>query len=522
MSASRQKKLRKEQQAAAAPETKRRVTEEEKAAKRLKIWSAVFYIVIAAMVLGLLAAAVWNSGLLQRMFTAVTVGEHKISAAQMNYFCADTINSDQFLPYFADTTKTLGQQQYDEENTFADHYYAQAIERAKAVYAAYDQAVANGFTLSEESKTGIETMVSNLDGYAAMSGYSNGNALLRAQYGKGCNTDNYKEYLTVVQLASEYLTEYQGSLTATEQEILDEVTANAVDYTSYSYRYQTFGTNDYYEGEKDAEGNYTEEQTAAAFEAAKADAQTVLEEVNGNADAFAEKEKSTMTEDGPSGRIPAALKEWLTAGERTEGEATLIEMDNQGGCYVVMFLGTNDNTTVFPVNVRHILIQTDEEKTGTDASGNAVYSAEQMAAMRQEAQDILDQWKAGDATEDSFAALANEKSADPGSNTNGGLYEDVVPGQMVAAFNDWCFDESRQPGDTGLVETSYGVHVMYFVGNSQQNYRDYQAEQAIVAEKYETWYTALVEAMTAKDGVGRGLALKVVEDKKVPTKNSGY
>ena len=54
----------------------------------------------------------------------------------------------------------------------------------------------------------------------------------------------------------------------------------------------------------------------------------------------------------------------------------------------------------------------------------------------------------GDATEDSFAALANEKS-DDGNGTTGGLYENVYPGQMVSSFNDWCFDESRQTGNTG-------------------------------------------------------------------------
>lgn len=35
---------------------------------------------------------------------------------------------------------------------------------------------------------------------------------------------------------------------------------------------------------------------------------------------------------------------------------------------------------------------------------------------------------------------------------------------MVEEFNDWCFDESRKTGDVGIVETSYGYHVMYFVG----------------------------------------------------------
>ena len=68
-------------------------------------------------------------------------------------------------------------------------------------------------------------------------------------------------------------------------------------------------------------------------------------------------------------------------------------------------------------------------------------------------------------TAESFAALANEYSQDPGSNTNGGLYEGVTEGQMVAAFNDWCFDAERKEGDTGIVRTEYGYHVMYFCGS---------------------------------------------------------
>lgn len=67
MSASRQKKLRQEQ-AASAPTTKRRaVTEEEKAAKRLKIWSAVFYVIIGLMVIGIAVAAIANTGVLERI-----------------------------------------------------------------------------------------------------------------------------------------------------------------------------------------------------------------------------------------------------------------------------------------------------------------------------------------------------------------------------------------------------------------------------------------------------------------------
>ncbi len=122
---------------------------------------------------------------------------------------------------------------------------------------------------------------------------------------------------------------------------------------------------------------------------------------------------------------------------------------------------TKDGTYV---NVRHILVMPEGGTTGDD--GTTTYSDEEWAACEKKAQAILDEWLAGDATEDSFAALAEEKSEDPGSNTNGGLYENVAKGQMVEPFEDWCFDESRAAGDYGLVKTTYGYHVMYFVSST--------------------------------------------------------
>ena len=122
---------------------------------------------------------------------------------------------------------------------------------------------------------------------------------------------------------------------------------------------------------------------------------------------------------------------------------------------------TKDGTYV---SVRHILVMPEGGTTGDD--GTTTYSDEEWAACEKKAQEILDEWLAGDATEDSFAALAEEKSEDPGSSTNGGLYENVAKGQMVEPFEDWCFDETRAAGDYGLVKTTYGYHVMYFVSRT--------------------------------------------------------
>lgn len=109
------------------------------------------------------------------------------------------------------------------------------------------------------------------------------------------------------------------------------------------------------------------------------------------------------------------------------------------------------------VDVRHILAKVADTATEED-----------WKACEEKAQAILDEWLAGDKTEESFADLAAEKTEDPGSQATGGLYEQVYEGQMVPEFNDWCFDESRQYGDYGLVKTDYGYHVMFFVDSQPQ------------------------------------------------------
>lgn len=113
------------------------------------------------------------------------------------------------------------------------------------------------------------------------------------------------------------------------------------------------------------------------------------------------------------------------------------------------------------IDVRHILVC--PEGGTTDESGNTTYSEAEWKACEKKAQDLLDEFLAGEATESAFAQMAVEHTEDSGSQSTGGLYEMVYAGQMVTEFNDWCFDETRQAGDTGLVRSPYGYHIMYFV-----------------------------------------------------------
>lgn len=114
------------------------------------------------------------------------------------------------------------------------------------------------------------------------------------------------------------------------------------------------------------------------------------------------------------------------------------------------------------VDVRHVLLTPEGGETGED--GYPVYTDEAWEACRAKAEEIYNKWQEGDKSEDSFAQLAVENSVD-GNASSGGLYENVYEGQMVEAFENWCFDENRQVGDHGLVKTQFGYHIMFFCGS---------------------------------------------------------
>ena len=114
------------------------------------------------------------------------------------------------------------------------------------------------------------------------------------------------------------------------------------------------------------------------------------------------------------------------------------------------------------VDVRHVLLQPEDPNAATGEDGYPVYSDEAWEACLEKAEGIYEQWKSGDKSESSFAQLAMDNSMD-GNASSGGLYENVYKGQMVEAFENWCFDESRKTGDHGIVKTQFGYHIMFFV-----------------------------------------------------------
>ena len=529
MSASKKKKLRTE----GTEKLTERQLAEQKEAKKVKLYSIAFAVVMAVLVVVALVVGVNRSiqasGIHEKKTIAATVGEHSISNAELSYYYTDYINNyantyGSYLSMFGiDSTVALDKQTYSEETgeTWADYFVSEATSSAQSAYALADAAAAEGFALPQEQQEQLELMSNNLDSYASIYGYSDANAFLKAQYGNGASKESYLEYYQRNLLASAYQTHHQDGLTYSDEQIREADKANPAKYSSYSYAQYYIPVSKFLTGgTTDAEGNttYTAAEREAAIAAAKeaiaplTDSSITTVEALDKAiaameiNAETENVASTVYTNQASTSINSYLTGWVTASSRAEGDITCVEIpgtvqDENGqdletinAFYVVLFNGKNDNLTEL-VNVRHILIGFDGE-----AQEDGTYSDEVKEAARTSAEEALNEWKSGDATEESFAALAESKSTDTGSNTNGGLYENVYPGQMVQTFNDWCFDSNRKPGDTGIVETSYGYHVMYFVGTTGQTYRDYQIVNDLRNADMESWYQGLLSNCTVTKG----------------------
>ena len=528
MSASSKKKLRNEQETAKLTE---RQLAEQKEAKKLKLYTTTFVIVLVAILV--IAAVIGatqfikTSGMREKNTVAMTVGNHELSNAELNYFYIDSVNNfysqnGSYASIFGlDVTKPLNEQVQNEETgeTWADYFVSMAKSSATSVYALNDAAAAAGYTLPEDQQANVDSIVSNMNLYASVYGYADGETYLKAMYGMGADLDSYRSYVEKSVMADSFQANYSESLTYGDADLRAAEADNFNKYSSFAYNYYYLSAAAFQESEAPTDAEKAA-ALAAAEEAAKAlAASTTIEELDAAIAALSINEgkdaASTRYDANLYSSISSTVSQWLSDSSRKEGDITYLEnasTDAEGnktvnGYYVVRFDSVVDNT--FPLkNVRHILVNF--MGGTTDDLGYTTYTDEEKAAAKASAEEILTEWKSGEATEASFAGLAAEKSGDPGSTANGGLYEDIYPGQMVAAFNDWCFEEGRKAGDTGIVETEYGYHVMYFSGESDVTYRDYMIRNELASNDLTEWYTGIVESASVTDGDTQYLALDMV------------
>lgn len=479
---------------------------------------AISIVIIVLAVLLVAVGMVFFFGLPQQLNTVMTINGEKISEAEFAYYYKSaynyTVQMNSYLSQYGlgsdssfDSTKAPSEQEYKgstelearedgKANTWQDYFVKQAIDELKQQIAIGKKAEEEGIALDESDQADIDAQLAQIEKSAKSNDYSL-DAYLRAVYGRGVGKDIVRKAFERSTLAAKYQE-------AKTEELGNKMTADEVK-AAYEKDKDKYDTADIRVRAFSAASSSTEDKAAAekAMAEAKDKANKVLEATKDEAsfiqavkDTAAEDEKDTyasddatlmkgMTKSNFSSQASEEVANWAFDSARKAGDKTVIAGDDV--VYVVYMVTPRHLSTDGTRNVRHILVNYEE---------NADESSKQ--ATKDEAQKLLDEFNKGKKTESSFAELAAANSDDTGSSSNGGLYEDVYRGQMVAPFEDWCFDESRQPGDTGLVESEYGVHVMYFVSKNDTPYYEQQIRDAKGAEDVKSAVQEISDGATVE------------------------
>lgn len=482
---------RDDRKARLAQSAKKSQKKSEKSKAAAKIVKMVVAIVLAVVVAG---GIVWkvldDTAAIKKNTTVFSLGDDiRVSEVEFTYYYSQYLNNiysyaQQYAMYGMnigiDPTKSPDEQNYGtdadgKEMLLSDYLKNETISALQSYKILYAEAIKAGYKLTDDEQKSIDDQVEELRNTAAENKYSL-NAYLKASYGKGINEKFLRKQLEMQNIVSRYQSDTSKKLTdsysAADIKAVydkDHSTYNAVDARTLSFAIETLTA-------KDGE---TSEQLAARQKAAaakvKAEAEAALKACTSEK-AFLEqaKKKNSSTEnydaesatalnEAAKSTITSYVSEdaakWAFDSARKAGDVKLFEVGSDGNVtsYVILYINKGSYAPMAS-NVRHILISfTDNASSSSEATD------EQKKAAKASADKIYKEWQSGAKTEDSFAALAKEKSKDTGSAADGGLISGITSSaNYVESFRNWATDSSRKVGDTGIVESEYGYHIMYY------------------------------------------------------------
>ena len=485
---------------------------EKSIALRSAVKKVIAIVLVAVIALGAAYGILDYAGVVNKAVQVGYVGNENISFSEYIYYYnrayTTLYNNEQYYQYYGyqyagyDITKAPQDQEKDftdsatgETMKWTEYLHNQAVDMAQMYLAFYQEAVKLGLELTDADKATIDKNIEDLREQAAQTGTQGAsgdtvkgyslNAFLRLQYGNGINESFLRKQMKIETLAKKYndtkLDEFAGGYTAEEVKAVFDKTPE--DYTFVDIRFYQFSKEELKQEDKETKDQLKARQEKADKEV-KANAQAMYDAITDEKSFVAQATKYNKTEgydantdtllksvakssvNGNSNNLEAInadLAKWAFDKNVKAGDKKMVSDDKAGTYYIALMV--NPAHDVKTVDVRHILFMTTDSQTGEALSDDKIKQAETNA------KKALADWEAGDKTEDSFAQYATDLSEDTGSASNGGLCENTLPGQMVAEFDEWIFDASRKEGDTEIVKTQYGYHVMYFV-KSNDSYSD--------------------------------------------------
>ena len=480
----------------------KRKEEKEKEKKEERISTAVGIVFLVALVC--LVASFPIRTYLATHETYVVINGEEVNKVEFDYVYNTSKNNyitqyGSYLSYFGlDTSKDLSTQMYSDTLTWQDYFEQNAVESLKQNKALMAEAKAAGFTYdtTDEYNTFKETIKTS----AAAAGVSD-KEYVRSIYGSYATMGRIEEYVKNDMVMNAYYQKLQEDNAPSDDEIQIYYEENKATYDSVDYRLTTIEADlpteptelaDPVE-ETAADTTGTTDGTAAtdstqdtAYQPSDAEIAKAMED----AKVLADDAEQTVAKDGEAhenekkSSVNYLISDWLFDDARKAGDTTVITNDNSHCYYAVAFEKRYLDET--PSADVRVIIPT-EDKTG---------------------EEILEEWKNGAATEDSFAELCKKYTQDTSAVENGGLFEQVTKTGMTEELSNWIFDSSRQAGDTVAITVSDTTYVLYYIGQDQPEWK-INIKNTLVSDTMSQHVQDITADVTVEDPKGKLNYLKV-------------
>ena len=480
----------------------KRKEEKEKEKKEERISTTVGIVFLVALVC--LVASFPIRTYLATHETYVVINGEEVNKVEFDYAYNTSKNNyitqyGSYLSYFGlDTSKDLSTQMYSETLTWQDYFEQNAVESLKQNKALMAEAKAAGFTYdtTDEYNTFKETIKTS----AAAAGVSD-KEYVRSIYGSYATMGRIEEYVKNDMVMNAYYQKLQEDNAPSDDEIQSYYEENKATYDSVDYRLTTIEADlpteptelaDPVE-ETAADTTGTTDGTAAtdstqdtAYQPSDAEIAKAMKD----AKVLADDAEQTVAKDGEAhenekkSSVNYLISDWLFDDARKAGDTTVITNDNSHCYYVVAFEKRYLDET--PSADVRVIIPT-EDKTG---------------------EEILEEWKNGAATEDSFAELCKKYTQDTSAVENGGLFEQVTKTGMTEELSNWIFDSSRQAGDTVAITVSDTTYVLYYIGQDQPEWK-INIKNTLVSDTMSQHMQDITADVTVEDPKGKLNYLKV-------------
>lgn len=482
-----------------------RKEEARKKAKRDELVGRITGIVIVVVLFCLVASFPIRSYLTING-TFIEVAGEKVSRVEFDYNYNLMKNSyisqnGYYLSMFGiDLSGDPSTQMYSDTLTFRDYFEQLAVENIASNKALRDQMNAAGFTYDTAEE--YTEYKESLKEAAAAAGVSE-KAYLQQMYGTYATASRMKGYITETIKLGAYYEQIAQEKAPSDADIQAYYQEHAESYDSVDYRVLTINAElpteptdlaDPVDEAEGAEGTGTDE----AYEPSEAEIEFAMEEARNKAEEALNSivQQGELKENVQRSSLISLLRDWLFDSERKAGDTTVIENSTSHLYYAVEFENRYLDQTP-TVDARIIIVDAD-----SDVSADA----------------ILEEWKSGAATEDSFAELADKY----GASVEGGLREGLTVGSMADDLADWLFDSARVSGETiaipgGEDESSY---VVYYVAANDPAW-SLDIESTLLAERMNTYLEEISEGYDVTNAKGNLNYLKVQEAAAASGEGSG-